>query len=92
MSPVWSRKAGLGESAAMRVDRRRHGRSGIGIGGLVEADMGVADLDEAEPARGRRRIAQQQGAGHAAAHGPEQAGARPGHAAEDAAAVHAVVI
>ena len=62
----------------------------VGVGGLVEADMAVADLDEAEPARGRLgRLggADQPRARHAAGDRPEHARPDPGHAAQQAAPV-----
>ena len=81
----------LGGSAAMRASAACQGRGRIGIGGLVEADMGVADLDEAEPPPSAAcRIAEQHGARHAAGDGPQHAGAGPGHAFQEAAAVDAV--
>ena len=66
--------------------------------GLVEADVAVADLDEAEirrvfrwPRRCRATSGEESRGGHAACHGPYQAGSGPGHAAEEFAAVDAVI-
>src|SRR6202040_3620242 len=58
---------------------------GIRIGGLVEADMAVADLQEREPARRRslRFADDADGARYPARHGPQHARSRPGHAFQD---------
>ncbi len=83
----------LGQAVDL-VDSRLQCGGDIGIRRLVEAHMAVADLDEVEfslrgillvLAEGLRRE-------DSAAHGPEDAGSRPGHALQKAAAVNAVVV
>src|ERR1700757_3143666 len=72
-------------------DRLLKGAERIGISRLVEADMTVADLQKGEVARfrvgGGSLADEAQRTRHAAAHGPENAGARPGHALQQPAAV-----
>ena len=48
MSPVWIMNAGFGGSAFDLADRLPQRAERVGIGGLVEADMAVADLEEGE--------------------------------------------
>ena len=68
------------------VERRLQGGVRIGVGLLVEADMAVADLDEGEPVHWRPEgLAKAEAARHAAGHGPDDAGAGPGHAFEEPA-------
>src|SRR5215469_10493099 len=64
----------------------------VGIGGLVEADMAVADLQERKTAalRGLRLAHNSERVRDAAGNGPEHAGATPGHAFQDLAPVDAV--
>ena len=64
------------------------------FGSLREADVAVADLDEREIAarRGRRPAPKAARREDAAADRPEQAGAGPGHAFEEPAAVDAVAL
>src|SRR3954454_900191 len=69
------------------VDRFAERAERIRIGRLVETDMTVADLQEAERTgqgfRGKR-LAEAHGLGETAAEGPEDPGAGPGHAFEKA--------
>ena len=83
-----------------RVDLGHRGAQAlrhVRVRGLVEADVAVADLDEEQALaaghRAVRRCARWQRAGlrDAGVQAPEQAGAGPGHALEEAAAVDAVV-
>jgi hypothetical protein len=65
----------------------------IRVGGLVEAHMAVADLDEAQFARRRHRmLAEGLRRQHAAADGPDHACSGPGHALQEAAAINTVVV
>jgi hypothetical protein len=84
MSPVWIMNDGRCGSALMRPIA-----FGVGIGRLVEAHVAVADLHkgQARRFRGYRLIDQTERARHPAGDGPEQAGARPGHAFENLAPV-----
>src|SRR5579863_3021851 len=95
--------AGVDEEIGLcwaRVDFAERGperRGDVGIGGFAEADVAVADLDEAEvgllagvPAVRVQGLADEPRGGHAAGKGPHHAGAGPGHALEEAAAVDAV--
>src|SRR6516164_2837005 len=74
----------LGDRLLERAERVR-------VGGFVEADMAVADLQKCEPARlrlcGRRLPEEAKRPRHTAAHRPEHAGPRPGHALQYSAAV-----
>ena len=96
MSPVCSMKSGCAGQGVDLVDGELQGAGDVLVGGLVEADVAVADLDEAEGwmprvACGGAAGGKELGCGDAAGHGPEQAGSGPGHAAEEAAAVDPVV-
>ena len=85
MSPVWIMKDGLRGIALIAPDRLLERALGIRIGGLVEADMAVADLQEGEAVAascGLRLSDQAERARHAAGDRPEHAGAGPGHAFE----------
>src|SRR5215469_12685598 len=64
----------------------------VGIGGLVEPDMAVADLQERKAAalRGLRLAHNSERVRDAAGNGPEHARATPGHAFQDLASVEAV--
>src|SRR5262249_17904314 len=64
----------------------------VGIGGLVEADMAVADLQEGETmaVRSLRLAHNPERVRYAAGDGPQHAGATPGHAFQDFAPVDAV--
>ena len=80
------------------VDRQLQRPGDVLVGRLVEADVAVADLHEAEACcqRGLRYRCvggggKESGRGHAARHRPQKAGARPGHAAEKISPVDAVV-
>ncbi|HEX3524244.1 MAG TPA: hypothetical protein VHT52_19410 [Stellaceae bacterium] len=74
------------------VDRLGQRGARVGVGWQVEADMAVADLHKSEG--GLRRLGglrpadQAERARHPAAQGPNDAGARPRHALQQAAAVH----
>ena len=87
-------------------DEIRHGRAGVdlverelqrcgdvGVGGLVEADVAVADLDKGEVGLlfSVMRLAESARDRNASGEGPDQAGAGPGHAFQKTAAVDAVV-
>ena len=78
------------------VDRLLQRGERVRIGGFVEADMAVADLQEGEAGGallGGLRIAEQiQRFWHAARDGPEHARARPDHAFQCVAPVDAVVV
>ncbi len=87
-------EVGLLRQGVDLVDGGLQGGGDIGVRGLAEAHVAVADLDEVEfslrgmlpaLAEGLRRE-------DAAAHGPEDSGSGPGHAFQEAAAVDAVVI
>jgi hypothetical protein len=74
-------------------------RSGhVLVGRLVEADLTVADLNEAEvrsvrAVRGSTvfcRGGKEPGRWHAASHRPQKAGAGPGHAAEKTASIDSI--
>ena len=59
---------GLGRQRLHLGDRLLQRAGGVGIGGLVEADMAVADLKEGQPGRlcGQCRLDEAERAGHAA--------------------------
>src|SRR4029077_14448623 len=90
--------AGVDEESGLRrhrldlVDRLGQCGARVGVGRQVKADMAVADLHESKLALwrlGGGSIADQaKGARHAAAQGPNDTGARPGHALQQTAAVH----
>jgi cytochrome c553 len=64
-----------------------HGVRRVRVGGLVEAEVAVADLHEAEAVRRGLGAADQPRAGEAAGDGPHHRRARPGHAPQRRAAV-----
>ena len=82
-------------TARGRIDSPQCGlkrRGDVGVGRLVEADVAVADLHECEiRLRGRLHwFAEHPRRGHSAGKSPNQAGAGPGHALQESAAVNAV--
>ena len=82
----------LGRHRPDMVDGRAKRRHGVGIGGLVEADVGVADLHERQTgglACRRLRLAEQRRRRHTAGHGPDHARPGPGHAFQQTPAGHA---
>ena len=81
-SPVWMMKSGAVGQALILSMRELQRRGDVGVGGLVEADVAVADLDEGEVGLlvGVMRLAEGARDGNAAGEGPDQAGAGPGHA------------
>ena len=85
--------AGFAGSVLDLVDGFLERADGVRIGGLVEADMAVADLQEREPARRRslRFADDAHGTRHPARHGPQHASSGPGHAFEDFAPADAVI-
>src|SRR5260221_8946081 len=81
----------LGRQLADPPERGRQGLVRMRIGILVEADMGIADLDEGEASHARRLgVAHQDRARHAPAHGPQHTGPGPGHAFQKPATVQSV--
>ena len=76
------------------VDRFFERADGVGVGGLVETDMAVADLQERQPTRfGSRRLADNaHGTRHAACDRPQDASTGPGHAFQDFAPADAVPV
>ena len=94
MSPVWMMNDGLIVIAFTFATASRSVAQRIGICGLVEADMAVAHLQEAEAGLGRSFGFAEQAAcnGDAAAHGPEHAGPGPHHAFEGVTAIKADII
>ena len=87
ISPVWIMKDGFAGRGIHLGDRLRQRAVGVRVGGLVEADVAVAELEEAEGLRFFcLSLADQAGrAGNAAGERPQNAGAGPGHAFEDLA-------
>ncbi len=89
-------EVGLAGQRVDLVDGQLEGAGDVLIGGLVEADVAVADLDEAELRCAFRhrllaaRRSEELRGGHASGNGPYQAGSGPGHAAEKVATVDAV--
>ena len=85
-----------------RLDLRDRGtqRGGdIGVRGLVEPDMAVADLDEAEAAHPRtvthgatRGLFDRHALEHTARQGPHRARADPGHALQEPAPIPGLLI
>ena len=76
-----------------QCDRLAQAGDRIGVGRLVEADMAVADLHEAEGGVLRRGVLEQRaGVRDAAMHQPQRAGAGPGHALEEAPPVRLHVV
>ncbi len=78
------------------VDRLLKGANDIGVGGLVESDVGIADLDEiqfrgGERARIGQRIAERARGENAAGNGADHRRAGPAHAAKKAPAIDAIV-
>src|SRR6185503_13073445 len=87
-------EGGPGRQRLDATDRLLERAFGVGVGGLVEAHVAVADLQEGE-ARGlggERLIDHAERSRHAAGHRPEHAGARPGHAFQHLAAAWSVVV
>src|SRR5436305_14552945 len=76
------------------ADRLLERADRVGIGRLVEADMAVADLQEAQPGRlgGLRRADKAERARYPARNGPEHAGAGPGHAFQHPPAANAAAM
>ena len=76
------------------ADRLLERALGVGVGGLVKAHVAVADLQEREPLAllGLRLAEKAERARHAARHGPQQAGAGPGHAFENLAPARSVIV
>ncbi len=70
------------------ADRLFERRQRVRIGGLVETDVAVGNLQEGEPSVGRMRGPEQGRSRHAAGNSPQHAGARPEHAFERASAIH----
>ena len=68
------------------AERRRH----VFVRLALEADVGVADLDEAEVAPGGRLggLCERPRGQHAARRSPDHSGPHPGHALEKAATIH----
>src|SRR5215469_16369654 len=85
MSPVWMRKAGFGDSAAMRSTAALMVALVSGLAGLLKPIWVSLIWTKVRPS-----VAAEAGARHAAAHGPHEAGARPGAAAQKAAPVHSI--
>ena len=89
MSPVCSMKSGCCGQGVDLVDGELEGSGDVLVGGFVEADVAVADLDEAEGTGVFVRVAasclhsggKETRGGYAAGQGPEKTGAGPGHAA-----------
>jgi hypothetical protein len=78
------------------VDGRGEGGANVGIGGLVEAHVAVADLHKGKLAfrclLGEAFLAQGKGLQHSALNDAEGTGACPGHALEKTAAVHSIFV
>ena len=75
-------------------DRGAQRRGDVGVCRLVEADVAVADLDEAQAAAARRaapsgrdRSARAASPQHAAGHRPDGPGADPGHALQEMSSI-----
>src|SRR5258708_21252887 len=85
-------KLGCGGQRVDFVHRRLQCRSDVRMGGLVEACMAVADLDEAEISFPAMCVfAKGSGARNAAGDCPDDACSGPGHAVQESAAVDTVV-
>src|SRR5258708_25082733 len=75
------------------IDRRLERTGDVGIRGLVEAHVAVADLDEVEfPLRRNHLLADSLRRQYAAANGPDDAGSSPSHTFQETAAVNTVVV
>ena len=86
------KSGGVGQSIDLG-DRFLQGADDILVRLFIETDMAVADLNEAEIARGDRSYrAEYFGSEHSAAHRPKHPGAGPGHAFEEAAPIDAIRI
>ncbi len=77
------------------VERQLQGAGDILVGRFVEADVAVADLDEAEARSSRSSVG---GSGekfrrwYAPCQAPQQSGARPGHTTKKVSPVDAIVV
>jgi len=86
---------GSARLGAHQPDRLAQRARRIGVRSVAEADMAIADLHEAKRAgvgSGRLGAAEQAGARHAAADGPEHPRTGPHHASEQAATRPAIVL
>ena len=76
-------EGGLARQRGDLVDRLLQGRARVGVGGLVEADMAVGNLDEGKAGLLRLGLADQPRGRARRRDGPDDACSRPGHAFED---------
>src|ERR1700728_4836853 len=77
------------------IDRGLQGACYVGVRRLVESEMAVADLNEAQAAivfACGVLLSEGAGAGYTGFHGPDKSGACPYHALQEAAAIDSVVV
>ena len=89
-------KSGVVRQRIDLVDGNLQGGGHIRVGRLVESNVAIADLDEAEIGAFDGFVAEILGEGlrdwNPAGHSPDESGAGPSHALEKSSTIHAVVV